>query len=121
MKYNADLGIEPMSTAGIDDFDLLNMDVSSESLQDLADGTLIEVEGIAIKADRDTDTDEKILKGFIKATNGTLYGTISETAIKAMDKIAAILEHGMEVNVVNTTGKSKSNRDFIILKAQKRG
>lgn len=86
---------------------------ASVALQEIA-GETINVEAVAIGEDADADGEIKEV-GYIKAEDGTIYGTISATALRSIDNIIDLLSDGEAVSVKVVMRKAKSGRDFITL------
>lgn len=93
--------------------DIINMQACSVSLKD-ANGEEINVSGVAVCEDIN-EKGETVRKGFIIAPDGTVFGTVSATAIRSIDGIADLLSDGENVTVSVDMRTSKNDRDFIVL------
>lgn len=95
-------------THNISQKDAFNAKNSALSLQDAGE---IEVSGLMLCIDEEEDKEV----GFLIATDGTAYSTISETAIRGIKDLDdwELSEEPVTVEVV--TRKSKAGRDFLTL------
>lgn len=96
--------------------DMVNARSASASLQDAA-GTTISVVGAMIAEDTDASTGETQNKGFLFCADGTVYGTVSATAITCIDGLIDCMTDDpdaiFDIDVVKK--QSKSGRDFLQL------
>ena len=84
---------------------------------DKVKGTRIEAIGAALGTDISHETGEVVPTGYIKATDGKIYSTISPTAHQSIEALIDLLadEGGKPIAINVETRRSNSGRDFIIL------
>ena len=80
-------------------------------------GETITVIGVALGKDVSHDTGEEVNTAYLKCDNGTIYSTISSTAITAVDALVDVFadEEGAPQKVYIDSRKSNAGRDFIVL------
>lgn len=74
--------------------------------------------GLAITTDVDRETGEMREVGYVVASDGTVYGTISSTAISSIDAIISAVEDGdieLPCDLGVALRKSNAGREFITL------
>ena len=105
-----------MNKVGMTTKDLLNAKSSSVQLKGAP--PRFEATGFAISEDVDRETGELREVGYIASAEGTVYGTISATAIQAISGIIDAVTDGdfeLPVEVGVSIRKSNAGRDFITL------
>lgn len=107
------LNYQDKQTAGVTKVDRINMSNSSRSLKEAKDTTL-HIKEAAIVNGVDDDGDP-LVRAFIIDENGNSYGTVSATAIRAIDDAIDLIDDGLKLDVLVTMPKSKNDRDFVSL------
>lgn len=105
-----------MNKIGFTAKDLLNAKSNSISLKSAP--PRFSASGFAISNDLDRETGEYRDVGYIASTDGMVYGTISATAIQAIDGIIDALtdeEFELPVDVGVAIRKSNGGRDYITI------
>lgn len=96
--------------------DMINAKTSSVQLKSAPERFICT--GMAISSDVDRETGEYREVGYVVAENGTVYGTISATALSSIDAIIDGVENG-EMSLPCELGvslrKSNAGREFITL------
>lgn len=103
------------ATSNITNKDKFNMKMCNP-LKDLA-GSTVELAKAAIGKDVSSESGEVVETGVIITADGTVYGTISRTAIDLIDAIIDLHEDEPDstMNIRIVTRKSNANRDYLVL------
>lgn len=103
-------------SVGMSAKDLINAKTSSVQLKSAPEK--FTCRGLAVTTDTDKSTGEVREVGYVVAEDGTVYGTISATAISSIDAIIdAVDDEAFElpVEIGVSIRKSNAGRDFITL------
>ena len=94
-----------------------NFNITGAETLESVKGKTLRVVGSALGLDVSHDTGEEVATGYLKTEDGTIYSTISPTAMQSITAlIDMLMDAPNEVFEIRVNEKkSKGGRDFIVL------
>lgn len=109
------------STENISKVDIINAKGGSVPFKEWAKtGEWVDIGKAAVVEDGTSETGEVKEILYLFAENGDVYGGIGKTAADTVMQIIDVLTDGEKISVMAKLGKSKSEREFIILQVRSR-